>query len=162
MNDFLGPYTGTIVSTAGAMMAALLAGIGSARGMNFVAQASAGFVSEYPDRSGQALVLQLLPGTQGIYGLLVAFLILINNGIISGGQISGAQGWIYFFGAMPIAFVGLFSAIYQGKAAVAGVNLLTRRPEEQGKAMMMPLMVETYAVLSLLVSMLVILLGKAA
>ncbi|MGI5848463.1 MAG: V-type ATP synthase subunit K [Christensenellales bacterium] len=163
MADFLGEYTGMVISTLGAVIAALLAGIGSARGMNFVAQAAAGFVSEEPDRFGQALVLQLLPGTQGVYGLLVAFLILINNGVIGGGQlISGAQGWIYFFGAMPAGFVGLFSAIYQGKAAVAGVNLLCKRPDEQGKAMMMPLMVETYAVFALLVSMLIILLGKAA
>ena len=91
-----------------------------------------------------------------------SFLILINNGVLGGGHISAAQGWIYFFGAMPAAFVEHFSAISQGKAAVAGVNLLTRRPEEQGKAMMMPLMVETYAVFALLISMLIILTGKAA
>lgn len=90
----------------------------------------------------------------------MGFLILINNGVIGGpAQISAAQGWIYFFGAMPAAFVEHFSAISQGRAAVAGVNLLTRRPEEQGKAMMMPLMVETYAVFALLISMLIILLG---
>lgn len=161
--DFLGPYTGMIISTAGAAIAALMAGIGSARGMNFVAQAAAGFVSENPDRFGQALVLQLLPGTQGVYGLLVGFLILINNGVITplATPISAAQGWIYFFGAMPAAFVEHFSAISQGRAAVAGVNLLTKRPDEQGKAMMMPLMVETYAVFALLISMLIILLGKA-
>lgn len=162
--NFLGEYTGMIISTAGAVMAATMAGIGSAKGMNYVAQAAAGFTAENPDRFGQALVLQLLPGTQGVYGLLIGFLILINNGVITPLEtpISAAQGWIYFFGAVPGGFVELFSAISQGKAGVAGMGLLTKRPDEQGKAMMMPLMVETYAVFALLISMLVILLGKAA
>lgn len=162
--NFLGEYTGMIISTAGAVMAATMAGIGSARGMHFVAQAAAGFTAENPDRFGQALVLQLLPGTQGVYGLLIGFLILISNGVITplAAPISAAQGWIYLFGAIPGGFVQLFSAIYQGKASVAGVGLLCKHPHEQGKAMMMPLMVETYAVFGLLISMLIILLGKAA
>jgi len=161
---FLGEYTGMIISTAGAVLAATMAGIGSAKGMHFVAQASAGFTAENPDRFGQALVLQLLPGTQGVYGLLIGFLILINNGVITplDTPISAAQGWIYFFAAIPGGFVELFSALAQGKAAVAGVGLITKHPNEQGKAMMFPLMVETYAVFGLLISMLIILLGRAA
>jgi len=162
--QFLGPYTGMIISTLGAVMAATMAGIGSAKGMNYVAQAGAGFTAENPDRFGQALVLQLLPGTQGIYGLLIGFLILIYNGVITplAEPISAAQGWIYFFAAIPGGFVEMFSAISQGKAAVAGVGLLCKRPDEQGKAMMMPLMVETYAVFALLISMLIILLAGNA
>lgn len=162
MLDFFGEYFGMIISTMGAALAIGLAGIGSAIGISLTGQAAAGLVSEEPDRFGQALVLQLLPGTQGIYGLLVAFLILMGNGVIGGGTISAAQGWIYFFGALPTAIVGLFSAIAQGKTAVAGIALLGKRPEEQGKAITMAIMVETYAVLALLISMLVILLGRAA
>lgn len=160
--NFLGEYTGMIISTLGAVMAALFAGIGSARAMNLVAQAGAGFAAENPERFGQVLVLQLLPGTQGVYGLLVGFLILINNGVIGGEPISAAQGIVYFIGALPAATVEYFSAIAQGKAAVAGVGLLCKRPDEQGKAMMMPLMVETYAVFALLISMLIILLAGNA
>ena len=162
MTDFLGEYSGIIISTLGAVLAVVLAGIGSAKGISMAGQAAAGLVSEDPDRFGQALVLQLLPGTQGIYGLLVAFLILLNNGIVGGGDpISAAQGWIYFLGALPIAIVGLTSAVAQGKTAVAGIGLLGKRPEEQGKAITMAIMVETYAVFALLISMLTILLGKA-
>ncbi len=157
--EFFGEYFGTVISTFGAALAIGLAGIGSAIGISLAGQAAAGLVSEAPDRFGQALVLQLLPGTQGIYGLLVAFLILLNNGVIGGGgvPISESQGWIYFFAAMPTALVGLFSAIAQGKTAVAGIGLLGKRPEEQGKAIIMAIMVETYAVFALLISMLVIL-----
>lgn len=162
MTDFFGEYFGVIISTAGAALAVGLAGIGSAKGMSLAGQAAAGLVSEDPDKFGQALVLQLLPGTQGIYGLLVAFLILLNNGIVGGSEtiISAAQGWVYFFGAIPIAIVGLSSAISQGKTAVSGIGVLGKRPEELGKAITMAIMVETYAVFALLISMLIILLGR--
>ena len=160
--DFFGEYFGMIISTFGAALAVGLSGIGSAKGISLAGQAAAGLVSEEPDRFGQALVLQLLPGTQGIYGLLVAFLILLNNGVVGGGMISAAQGWVYFFASLPVGIVGLTSAISQGKTAVSGIALLGKRPEEQGKAITMAIMVETYAVFALLISMLIILLGKAA
>ena len=162
MSELFGEYFGTIISTLGAALAVGLAGIGSAKGIGLTGQAAAGLVAEDPDKFGQALVLQLLPGTQGIYGLLVSFLILLNNGIVGGDAISAAQGWIYFLASLPIALVGLWSAIAQGKTAVAGIALLGKRPEEQGKAITMAIMVETYAVFALLISMLIVLLGKAA
>ena len=162
MSELFGEYFGTVISTFGAALAVGLAGIGSAKGISLTGQAAAGLVAEDPDKFGQALVLQLLPGTQGIYGLLVSFLILLNNGIVGGSMISPAQGWIYFFAAIPVGLVGLTSAISQGKTAVAGIALLGKRPEEQGKAITMAIMVETYAVFALLVSMLIVLLGKAA
>jgi V/A-type H+-transporting ATPase subunit K len=162
--DFFGQYFGMIISTFGAAVAVGLAGVGSAMGIGLTGQAAAGLVAEDPDKFGSALVLQLLPGTQGIYGLLVAFLILLNNGIVTplAAPISAAQGWVYFFAGLPIGLVGLLSAIHQGRTAVAGIALLGKRPEEQGKAITMAIMVETYAVFALLISMLIILLGKAA
>lgn len=157
---FFSQYFGTIISTLGAALAVGLAGTGSAKGMSLAGQAAAGLVSEDPDKFGQALVLQLLPGTQGIYGLLVAFLVLLFNGVIGGDPVSAAQGWIFFFGCMPIAIAGLTSAIAQGKTAVAGIGLLGKRPEESGKAITMAIMVETYAVFALLISLLTILLSN--
>ena len=162
MSDFFGQYFGMIISTLGAALAIGLAGSGSAKGISIAGQAAAGLVAEEPDRFGQVLIFQLLPGTQGIYGLLVAFLILMGNGIIGGGPISAAQGWIYFCSALPTGIVGLLSAIAQGKAAAAGIALLGKRPEEQGKAITMVILVETYAVFALLISMLMILLGTAS
>ena len=99
------------------------------------------------------------PGTQGIYGLLVGFIVLMNVGILGGEMVSltATQGLIYLAGCLPIAIVGLISAIAQGKTAVAGIGLLAKRPEENGKAITMAIMVETYAVFALLISMLVIL-----
>lgn len=158
MTEWFGQYFGAIISTLGAALAVGLAGIGSAKGIGLAGQAAAGLVSEDPDKFGKALILQLLPGTQGIYGLLIAFWILFNNGIVGGDiNISVAQGWIYFFGSLPVGIVGLLSAIAQGKTAVSGIGILGKRPEEQGKAIIMAIMVETYAVFALLISLLIVL-----
>ncbi|HRX57383.1 MAG TPA: V-type ATP synthase subunit K [Eubacteriales bacterium] len=148
---------GTIFAAAGAAMAAVLAGIGSALGVGMAGQAGAGVVSEDPDRFGSCLLLQLLPGTQGIYGLLIAFVIATKAGLLSGGaSISATAGLTLLLAAVPIAFGGLLSGIAQGKVAVSGINMIAKKPEEQGKAMLMTVMVETYAVLSLLISFLLV------
>ena len=148
---------GTIFAAAGAAMAAVMAGVGSALGVGLAGQASAGVVSEDPDRFGSCLLLQLLPGTQGIYGLLIAFVIASKAGLLSGAaNLSATAGLSLFLAAIPIAFGGLLSAIAQGKVAVAGINLVAKKPEEFGKAMLMTVMVETYAVLSLLISFLLV------
>ncbi len=148
---------GTIFAAAGAAMAAVMAGVGSALGVGLAGQASAGVVSEDPDRFGSCLLLQLLPGTQGIYGLLIAFVIASKAGLLSGAaNLSATAGLSLFLAAIPIAFGGLLSAIAQGKVAVADINLVAKKPEEQGKAMLMTVMVETYAVLALLISFLLV------
>ena len=148
---------GTIFAAAGAAMAAVMAGVGSAIGVGLAGQASAGVVSEDPDRFGSCLLLQLLPGTQGIYGLLIAFVIASKAGLLSGASaLSATNGLNLFLAAIPIAFGGLLSAIAQGKVAVAGINLVAKKPEEFGKGMLMTVMVETYAVLSLLISFLLV------
>lgn len=164
MTDFFGQYFGMAISTLGAAIAAGLAGIGSAKGISLAGKAAAGLVSEQPDMFGSTLVLQLLPGTQGVYGLLVAFLILLGNGVVTplAAPISAAQGWIYFFAGIPVGLVGMTSAMHQGQVCVSGIALIGKRPEMLGRAIMMGIMVETYAVFSLLVSMLIVLLGRAA
>ena len=147
---------GAIWATVGAVCAALFAGIGSAIGVGITGQASAGVVSENPDLSGKCLLLQLLPGTQGIYGLLIAVVIALNSGLMSGdvSALTTTTGVRFLVAGLPIAIGGLVSAIYQGKVAVAGINMVAKKPTESGKGMVMAIMVETYAVLSLLISFL--------
>ena len=149
---------GVIFAAVGAAMAAVMAGVGSAIGVGLAGQAAAGVVSEDPDRFGSCLLLQLLPGTQGIYGLLIAFVIATKAGLLSGGSdaVTVTNGLNLLIAAIPIAFGGLLSAIAQGKVAVSGINMIAKKPEEQGKAMLMTVMVETYAVLSLLISFLLV------
>ncbi len=148
---------GVVLAAAGAAIAAIMAGIGSALGVGRAGEASAGVVSENPDLSGSCLLLQLLPGTQGIYGLLIAFVIATKAGLLGGGaNVSFTQGFNLFVAALPIAFVGLLSAVSQGKVAAAGIHMISKRPSESGKAMLMAVMVETYAVLALLISFLLV------
>ena len=148
---------GVVLAAAGAAIAAIMAGIGSALGVGRAGEASAGVVSENPDLSGSCLLLQLLPGTQGIYGLLIAFVIATKAGLLGGGaNVSFTQGFNLFVAALPIAFVGLISAVSQGKVAAAGIHMISKRPSESGKAMLMAVMVETYAVLALLISFLLV------
>jgi V/A-type H+-transporting ATPase subunit K len=150
--------TGIILALLGAALAVGLAGIGSAIGVGIVGQSAAGVISEDPDKFGQTLLLQAIPGTQGIYGLLTGFLIMQRIGVIGGGllPLTMEQGWAVFMASLPIAIVGLLSAIAQGKAAAAGVGLIAKRPEELGKAIIYAVMVETYAVLALLASILLL------
>lgn len=149
---------GLALAITGAAFAALFAGIGSAKGVGLVGEAAAGLVSNDPSKFSKALILQLLPGTQGLYGLLVAVLLLSRIGVLGGGaaDISLAQGIMYFSAALPIAFGGLFSGIAQGRAAAAGVGIVSKKPDESGKAIIMAAMVETYAILALLISILII------
>ncbi len=149
---------GMIFALLGAAVATLLAGIGSAIGVGTAGRAASGAVTENPDLFSRVLILQLLPGTQGIYGLLVAFVTLSQIGLLGGGaaSLTMAQGLMYFVACLPIALVGLISAIYQGRTSVSCINLVTKKPDQFGKAMLFPSMVETYAILALLISILAV------
>jgi V/A-type H+-transporting ATPase subunit K len=148
---------GIFWAALGAAIAAGLAGAGSAIGVGIVGQSAAGLVTEDPSKFGQSLILQVLPGTQGIYGLLVAFIVMTKVGIIGGFKdITVAQGLFVLASCIPVGLVGLISAPSQGKAAAAGIGLIAKRPEEISKGMIYAAMVETYAILALLVSFLMI------
>lgn len=149
---------GIALAVLGAACASLFAGIGSAKGVGLVGEAAAGVVSVDPSKFSKVLILQLLPGTQGLYGLLTAILMLSRVGIIGGNpaDLTAAQGLMFLGAAMPIAIVGLFSGIAQGRAAAAGVGITAKKPEHNGKGIIMAAMVETYAILALLISILLI------
>ena len=150
--------TGVALGILGAALAALLAGIGSSIGVGIAGRAAAGVVTEDPDKFGKVLLLQLLPGTQGIYGLLIAFIALSNIGILGGEvrSLTTGEGLSFLMACLPMAFVGLMSAIMQGKTSVASIGIVAKKPEAFGKAMILPAMVETYAILALLVSILAV------
>ena len=149
--------TGLFFALLGAGFGAGLAGAGSGMGVGIAGAAAAGVLSEDPGKFGQTLLLQALPGTQGIYGLLFAFLILIRVNIFGGGMdISTAQGLMIFAASQPVAWAGFFSGIGQGRASAGAMGIIAKRPEDLAKAMIYPAMVETYAVLGLLLSILIL------
>lgn len=157
MVEFLTTNMGTIFALLGAALAVGLAGAGSARGVGVAGEAAAGVVAEDPSKFGKVMIMQLLPGTQGIYGLIIGFITLSNTGILGTPKdISIGVGLAYLCACLPIAIAGYFSAIAQGKASAASIGIVAKKPEQFGKAMIFPIMVETYAILSLLVSILAI------
>ena len=153
---------GNALAVLGAAIAVIFAGIGSAKGVGMVGESASGLLSEDPSKFGKALVLQALPGTQGIYGFIIAFLVVMKLGILGGTpvELTVAQGTYYLFGCLPMAVVGYFSAIKQARVAVTGISLIAKRPKEVGKAITSSALVEMYAILALLVSVLIVFFGK--
>ena len=144
---------GIVYALLGAAVAVLFAGAGSAIGVGIAGQAAAGVVTEDPSKFAKVLIIQLLPGTQGLYGLLVGFITLSKIGILGGGalDVSVSSGLLILAG-----IVGLLSGIAQGKTAASSIGIVAKKPEQFGKAMLFPAMVETYAILALLISFLAV------
>ncbi len=150
---------GQVLALVGVVLAVLLSGLGSAVGIRIAGQAAAGVTAEDPDLFGKVLVIQLLPGTQGLYGFLIGLIVLFKVGFISAAGMSPVSidlGMRILIGCLPIAIVGLGSAIYQGQVGAAAINMVARRPEQSGKGITMTVTVETYAVLALLASFLLV------
>ena len=155
-------FSGQNLALLGAALAAALAGIGSAEGVGIVGEASSAMLQEDPTKFGKALLLQALPGTQGIYGLVTAFLIINKIGLLGGNpvELTTAQGAFFLMASLPIAIVGLVSGIAQGRVAATGISLVSKRPAESIKAVTSAALVETYAIFALLISLLPILMFK--
>ena len=147
---------GNTLALLGAAIAAL-AGIRSAMGVGIAGQAASAVLAEDPKKFGKTLILQALPGTQGIYGLIIAFLIMQKIGLLGGAMVdlSIAQGAYFLAAGIPIGLVGIWSGIAQGKAAAASLQLTAKRPDQMVKGIIYTAMVETYAIFALLVSVLI-------
>ncbi|MBR6408066.1 MAG: V-type ATP synthase subunit K [Clostridia bacterium] len=159
-SDFL-TNSGMFFAVLGAAIAIVLSGIGSAKGVGMASQAASGVLTEDPSKFGKMLVLQLLPGTQGLYGFVVGFLVLVMTGILGGTTELGAtQGLLYLAACCPVGFGGLFSAIAQGKVVVSGISFVAKHPEKSGLAIVSATLVELYALLGFVVSILAVLFIK--
>lgn len=148
--------TGVFIALIGAGLAGALACAGSAIGVGIAGQAASGVTSEDPSKFSKALILELLPGTQGIYGLIIAFVTFAQVGLFGAETVnlSTAQGWAIFGSCLPMAIAGLISGIFQGKTAASGIAMIAKRPEQTSKAILFTAMVETYAILALLIGFL--------
>lgn len=149
---------GIILAITGAISAIIIAGIGSIFGVKLIGELGAGLISEDPEKFGKILLLEALPGTQGIYGFLTAIMVMLKIGLLGGQSvsISTSVGLQLFLACLPISITGLLSALMQARVAAAGVNIVAKQPAASGKALVLAAMVETYAVLGLLASMLLV------
>ena len=153
MSDFFVENGGTILTVLAVAVAVFLSGIGSAKGVGMAGEATAALTVDQPDKFGKALVLQLLPGTQGLYGFVIGFFIMNN---ISG-DITFQQGLYYLMAALPVGIVGLSSAKAQSKVAIGGVNILSKNEDQFVKGIVYSVMVELYAILGFVISLLLVL-----
>lgn len=152
MVDFLVENGGKIMGAVAVAIAVFLSGMGSAKGTGMTGEAAAGLTVEEPQKFGKALVLQLLPGTQGLYGFVIGFIILGKLG----GDLNFQQGLYYIFAALPIGVVGYFSAIAQAKVAVSGMNILAKNEDNFVQGIVYAVMVELYAILGFVISLLLV------
>ena len=156
-----GLFSGTNLAILGVALAIALPCIGSAKGVGIVGEAATGLLSEQPDMFGKAFPLMALPMTQGIYGLVAAFMTLMNLGLFKNPDylmnLTFVQGGYILMAALPIALAGLISAIRQGRVAATGINLIGKRPNSLGHAITTAALVETYAMFALLITIVLIL-----
>lgn len=154
---FFGSWGGLALALLGAGLAAVLSGIGSAKGTGMAGEAGAGLLCQDPGKFGKVMILQVIPGTQGLYGFVIWFLaqsqIFAAN---AAAPLTVAQGLQYFAACLPIALGGLISAIAQGKVAAASLNILAKKPDDWSKGMIFCITVEFYAILCLLASFLML------
>ena len=155
---FLENIGGLALALLGAGLAAVLSGIGSAKGTGIAGEAGAGLLAEDPSQFSKCMILQVIPGTQGLYGLVVWFFAIFRMGLLSGSlpELTVTQGLQYFVACLPMALGGMISAFAQGRVACASINLLAKKPDHWSKGMVLCVTVEFYAILSLLASMLMI------
>jgi len=151
-------FLGVSLALIGAGLAAGLSGSGSAIGIGIAGESAAGVMTEDPGKFGLCLILQALPGTQGIYGLITTFIVLGKIGLLGGQSVTfdWVHGLAIFAACLPVALGCWLSAIAQGKCSAASIQMIAKRPEDMGKALVLPAMVETYAVLSLLISVIML------
>ena len=157
--EFLFAHSGLAIGLLGAGLAACLAGAGSGIGTGIAGEAGTGLITEDPSKFGKVMILQVVPGTQGLYGLVVFFVAIMQMGLLDGSalSLSFVDGCRYFAACLPIGIGGLVTAIAQGKVAAGAVNLLAKNPDHWAKGMILCITVEFYAILSLLASMMMLL-----
>lgn len=149
--DFLSKYfmsTGIGWTVVGLFACLMLGGLGSSKGLHISGSQAAGALSEKPELFGRLFVIMALPATQGLYAFVLAFLGMILLKFNSGGQISVYRGLALFFSFIFIGYVQYTSAIYQGKNSAAAINYTVKQPEKSGGALLIPALVETYALLA--------------
>ena len=157
--EFLFQNTGLAIGLLGAGLAACLAGAGSGIGTGIAGQAGTGLVAEDPSKFGKIMILQVVPGTQGLYGLVVWFFAILQMGVFSGTatSLTVADGLRVAAACLPMAIGGGISAPAQGRVAATAVNLMAKRPNDWAKGIILCITVEFYAILSLLASFLMLL-----
>ena len=143
---------GFSIAVLGLALSTILCGIGSSLGLKYTVSTLSGVAAGDPSKVGKCMLIALLPATQGLYGLVIS---IIGMGNLANVAADPAQGYAMFFAACIMAISGFASAILQGKAASSAIVAVGKKDELSGKLMMYPAMIEMYALLGLVASILI-------
>ena len=159
MENFLASFGGLALGFLGAGLAVGFCCAGSAKGTGLAGESGIGLLGEDPTYFGKVMILQVIPGTQGLYGLVIWFFALLQMGVFNGtaAAMTVSDGLRVLAACLPMAIGGCISAPAQGRAAARAINLMARRPDDWAKGIVMCITVEFYAILSLLASFLMLL-----
>lgn len=149
----------------GAALAAGIAGAASSFGVGIAGAAAAGAVAEDEKNFRNALILEGLPMTQSIYGLITLVLLLLVSGIL-GGSFKFAEATteniiksaILLGAGLTVGLTGL-SAIPQGIIASAGIGAVSKNPKTFTQGIVFAAMAETMAIFGLVGALLMIIMG---
>jgi V/A-type H+-transporting ATPase subunit K len=160
MVELINTFGGIALALLGGGLAAALCCVGSAKGTGFTGEAAAGLLAEDPEQFSKCLILQVIPGTQGLYGIVAWFFVLLQMGVFGGNgiaELTPTEGLRFFVSCIPIMFGGWLSAIFQGRVAAACINIISKKPDDWSKGIILCIIVEFYAILSLLATILMLL-----
>ena len=151
-------FGGIGLAYLGSAIAVAMCCVGSAKGTGMTGEAATGVIAETPEQFSKCMILQVLPGTQGLYGIVAWFMVMLKIGVFGGelAPLTIEQGLAMFGACIPIALGGLLSAIAQGRVATASINIVAKKPEESTKGIILCGIVEFYAILSLLATILLV------
>jgi len=139
----------------GVALAMGVAAIMSSIGIGIAGAGATGVAAERPDKFGRLIVYQALPMTQGIYGLLIAILVLNFTGLTGGPDYTILKSPYVGWGALAIGIVIAFSsvsAIPQGMTASAAAAAFGRNNKVFGQGVIFTVMSETMAIFGFLVA----------
>ncbi len=144
--------SGMVIGVMGIALCLILCCAGSTVGLYYTGQAASGVLAEDSKKFSKLLILVMLPATCGIYGFVLA--VLGINSLSTDMTLSA--GWTIFGAMMPLAVVAFLGGIFQGKCCVASIYAVAKNESLSGKLLLFPAMIETYAILSLVVSILLL------
>ncbi|MCL2587855.1 MAG: V-type ATP synthase subunit K [Oscillospiraceae bacterium] len=149
---------GTGLAILGATLAVGLACFGAAKGSGIAGEASAGLLAEDPSKFSKAMILTVIPGTNGLYGLVTWFMVMAQIGLFTGevAQLTLIQGLMFFAACVPMMTGGSLAAIAQGRVAAGAVGVLARQDQDWSKGMILCILIEFFSILCLLASFLTI------
>ena len=139
----------------GCALAIGIAGISSAIGLALAGSSAVAVTAEKPNLFGKLLVLQVLPMTQSVYGLLTAILLMMGAGLLgaSTASVTLLQGMGAVWIGLAVGLTGI-SAINQGMVASSSISAVGRNPDVAARGIIFTVMPETIAIFGLLVGIL--------